>query len=309
MSAVDAQLIDQLKWTAENVCVAFHVSPSKIFVTSQPTYNNVEAIDQNYYSETLQNPIECIELLLDEGLGLTEGTQRYGVEFDLDGLMRMDTSTRVKAAQEAINAGMTVNEARFKFFDLGPVTGGDAVYLQQQNYSLEALAKRDASANPFAMTRPAPRRRRPTPRTRTTTPSSLAALHQGCARGDWPHDAGDIQELGRAGRLLTKDRVATAVEGASPADAGRGQLVTWRRRAAACARMEALERQGPLDRDGRDGLTRGPRAEGDHGRDGTDGQATASMDSRQGRPRLARTSGRSTTARAAWSGVSGAATW
>jgi phage portal protein BeeE len=156
MSAVDAQLIDQLKWTAENVCVAFHVSPSKIFVTSQPTYNNVEAIDQNYYSETLQNPIECIELLLDEGLGLTEGTQRYGVEFDLDGLMRMDTSTRVKAAQEAINAGMTVNEARFKFFDLGPVTGGDAVYLQQQNYSLEALAKRDASANPFAMTRPAP---------------------------------------------------------------------------------------------------------------------------------------------------------
>ena len=45
MSAVDAQLIDQLKWTAENVCVAFHVSPSKIFVASQPTYNNVEALE------------------------------------------------------------------------------------------------------------------------------------------------------------------------------------------------------------------------------------------------------------------------
>jgi len=154
MSAVDAQLIDQLKWTAHDVCVAFHVSPAKIFVDSQPTYNNVEALNQQYYSETLQSQIESIELLLDEGLGLTEGTQKYGVELDLDGLLRMDTAARIKAAQEAISAGLTVNEVRRKFHDLGPVTGGDAVYLQQQNFSLEALAKRDASPDPFGTQQP-----------------------------------------------------------------------------------------------------------------------------------------------------------
>ena len=31
-----------------------------------------------------------------------------------------------------------------------PVEGGDSPYLQQQNYSLEALAKRDAASDPFA---------------------------------------------------------------------------------------------------------------------------------------------------------------
>ncbi|MGK6752506.1 hypothetical protein ACKUV4_000045 [Acinetobacter baumannii] len=30
-----------------------------------------------------------------------------------------------------------------------PVPGGNAIYMQQQNYSLEALAKRDAKDDPF----------------------------------------------------------------------------------------------------------------------------------------------------------------
>jgi hypothetical protein len=51
---------------------------------------------------------------------------------------------------------MSPNEGRAKF-DLKPVTGGESPYLQQQNYSLEALAKRDAQADPFAPnTPPAP---------------------------------------------------------------------------------------------------------------------------------------------------------
>jgi hypothetical protein len=52
---------------------------------------------------------------------------------------------------------MSPNEGRAKF-DLKPVAGGDNPYLQQQNYSLEALAKRDAQADPFAPnTPPAPK--------------------------------------------------------------------------------------------------------------------------------------------------------
>jgi hypothetical protein len=59
--------------------------------------------------------------------------------------------------RDAVGAGvMAPTEVRAKL-DLKPVTGGDSPFLQQQNYSLEALAKRDAQADPFApATPPAP---------------------------------------------------------------------------------------------------------------------------------------------------------
>jgi phage portal protein BeeE len=49
---------------------------------------------------------------------------------------------------------MSPDEGRAKF-NLGPVPGGNTPYLQQQNYSLAALAKRDAQEDPFR-TAPAP---------------------------------------------------------------------------------------------------------------------------------------------------------
>jgi phage portal protein BeeE len=69
----------------------------------------------------------------------------------------MDTVTQVTAIRDAVGAGvMTPNEGRGKL-DLKPVTGGASPYLQQQNYSLEALAKRDAQDDPFKpATPPAP---------------------------------------------------------------------------------------------------------------------------------------------------------
>lgn len=151
MSAVDAQLIDQLKWTAENVCTAYHVPAYMVGVAPAPAYNNIEALNSQYYSQCLQTHIESIELLLDEALGLVDQTPRMGTMFDLDALLRMDTATRVKAGMDAIKSGgVSPNEARRRFFDLGPVQGGESPYLQQQNYSLSALAKRDAGEDPFA---------------------------------------------------------------------------------------------------------------------------------------------------------------
>jgi phage portal protein BeeE len=81
---------------------------------------------------------------------------RIGTEMDLDDLIRMDTNTKVKSSKEAITGdGITPNEARARYLDLGPVPGGAMPYLQQQNYSLEALAKRDAGADPFGTAKPA----------------------------------------------------------------------------------------------------------------------------------------------------------
>ncbi len=153
ITAEDAQLIEQLQWGAEQACTAFKVPGYKIGVGPAPTYNNIEALNQEYYSQTLQNPIESIELLMDEGLDLA---LNLGTEFDLDDLLRMDTSTRVKASQDSLSAGMSPNEARRRYLNLGPVRGGEFPYLQEQNYSLEALAKRDAQADPFSTNAPVP---------------------------------------------------------------------------------------------------------------------------------------------------------
>jgi HK97 family phage portal protein len=156
INAVDAQLIEQLKWSAENVCMCFHVPAYMIGAAPAPAYNNIEALNQQYYAQCLQALIENAEASLDEGLGLTETAGRtLGTEFDLEGLLRMDTAAKVKAAAEAIGAGfMKPNEAR-RQFDLPPVAGGDTPYLQQQNFSLAALDKRDRG-DPFAKPAPAP---------------------------------------------------------------------------------------------------------------------------------------------------------
>jgi HK97 family phage portal protein len=163
INAVDSQLIEQLKWTAEVVCSTFHVPPYKIGVGAMPSYNNVQALNIEYMSQGLQRLIEDAELCLDEGFGLSIGT---GVEFNVKSLLRMDSVTQMNVIKEAIGSGiMSPNEGR-RELDLQPVKGGDSPYLQQQNYSLEALAKRDAqdplSAKPEPVPAPAPEASDPT---------------------------------------------------------------------------------------------------------------------------------------------------
>lgn len=151
MTAEASQLAEQAGLSAEMVCSAFGVPAHMVGVGSPPSYNNIEALNQQYYSQTLQKYFEAIELLCDEGLGLTEiAGKTYGTEFDLDDLLRMDTAALVKAEAEAVGSGIKApNEARKKL-NLGPVDGGDTPYLQQQNFSLTALNKRDAKEDPFA---------------------------------------------------------------------------------------------------------------------------------------------------------------
>jgi len=157
-SAVDAQLIEQYGMTVKVIAGCFGVPISMVDSSQQPPYANSEASALQYHSQCLQTHLLGIETALDAGLELPAP---YGTEFDLDDLLWMDTATRTKAAHDAISAGaMTPNEARFKYFGLGPVVGGDTPYLQAQYYSLAALAKRDTAppvtAVPVATHPPAP---------------------------------------------------------------------------------------------------------------------------------------------------------
>ena len=155
MDFVDAQLIEQLGISAKMVCSSFGVPPHMVQVGDPPSYNNMDWLNQQYYSQTLQKHFEAIELLLDEGLGLVDvDGHTYGTWFDLDDLLRMDTKTLIEAEAAATKAAIkSSNEARARL-NLPPVKGGESPLSQQQNYSLEALAKRDAQADPFAPAKP-----------------------------------------------------------------------------------------------------------------------------------------------------------
>jgi HK97 family phage portal protein len=152
MTALDAQLIEQLKLSAENVCSAFHVPGHMVGVGSAPTYNNVEALNQQYYTQCLQAHVESLELCLDEGLGLVDVPGRtLGTEVDIEGLWRMDTATQYDTLAKGVQGSILApNEARKKL-DLKPAKGGDSPMAQHQDYSLEALARRDAMADPFGV--------------------------------------------------------------------------------------------------------------------------------------------------------------
>jgi HK97 family phage portal protein len=137
--AVDSQLIEQLKWSAEVVCSTYHVPPYKIGVGTMPTYNNIQSLNVEYYAQCLQVLIESIELCLDEGLGMGEN---IGTEFDTDNLLRMDSVTQMEVLEKAKSV-MTLDERRRKL-ELKKVPGGNTIYLQQQDHSIEAIAARDA---------------------------------------------------------------------------------------------------------------------------------------------------------------------
>jgi HK97 family phage portal protein len=153
-SAEESQWIEQMSWTAKVIAGCFGVPISMVDSSQQPPYANNEASTLQYHSQCLQTHLTAIEAALDAGLELPDP---YGTEFDLDDLIWMDTATKTKAAHDAISAGaMSPNEARLKYFGLGPVPGGDSPFLQQQYYSLEALAMRDAAAPAAAVVPTAP---------------------------------------------------------------------------------------------------------------------------------------------------------
>lgn len=100
----------------------------------------------------MQHYIESIETLLNQHLDLENGVE---VEFDLKALLRMDSGSQMAFLKEGIGAAiLSPNEARAEL-GYAAVSGGESPMIQQQNFSLAAIAKRDGSADPFAKA-PAP---------------------------------------------------------------------------------------------------------------------------------------------------------
>lgn len=164
VSAVDAQLIEQLKWTAEVVCSVYHVPAFMVGMGTLPPYNNIEALNQQYYSQCLQSLIQHAEAGYTEGLELFDTANPYKVRLDTKALLRMDTASRYKAHSESITGGWRKPDEARADEDLEPVPGGNTPYMQQQNYSLAALAARDAAGPAPAALAPGSQHQLPSPK-------------------------------------------------------------------------------------------------------------------------------------------------
>jgi HK97 family phage portal protein len=148
--AEQSQLIEQLGWTGQDIARAFLVP---YFMVGGPIQAgvSVEAETLRYYQQCLQKMMEQTEACLDEGLSLPTEMR---TEFEIADLIRMDTIAQADVVEKLSRAGVLApNEGRARF-NLEPVTGGEYPLIQQQNYSLAALAKRDAKADPFATEKP-----------------------------------------------------------------------------------------------------------------------------------------------------------
>lgn len=146
--AADSQLVEQMRYSDEQICQPFGIPPFKIGIGSIPAGLGVDAINQLYYSDALQSHIEAMENLLDEGLGIS---RPLGVELDLEPLLRMDVGKQADVMTKLTGGGIaTPNEGR-RPFGLGPLEGGDTVYMQQQDFPLDQVRKNkivDASQQP-----------------------------------------------------------------------------------------------------------------------------------------------------------------
>ncbi len=147
VSASDSQMVEQAKLSSEKICTAFKIPPYKVGLGAIPAGQKVGDLNEIYYSDCLQHYIEAIENLLKYHLDWGRGVEP---EFNLKGLIRMDSTSQIDYLTKAVGGAiMSPNEARAEL-GLQAVEGGNSPMIQQQNYSLEAIGKRDNLENPFS---------------------------------------------------------------------------------------------------------------------------------------------------------------
>ena len=141
MKSIDAQMIEQMRYSDEQICQPFGIKPYKLGIGTPPTGWKAYDINTEYYSDVLQPQIEHMEALLDEGLSIS---QPLGIELNLDPLLRMDEISRAEVETKLVAGKIkTPDEGRSRF-NLSPTGGGDTLWGQNQDYPLGMLANRSA---------------------------------------------------------------------------------------------------------------------------------------------------------------------
>jgi HK97 family phage portal protein len=138
LTAVDSQLIEQLRYTVEDVARVFQMPSFLLGDMSSVAARGVDSLMRIYYSLCLNAHFEGIEQRLNAFCGL-DTTKEY-LQFDTDKLFRTELDIRVTSWAKAVQGGLaSPNEGRVGAFGFNPVEGGDQVFMQQQMIPITML--------------------------------------------------------------------------------------------------------------------------------------------------------------------------
>ena len=153
ITAQDAQLIEHLRFSIEDVARVFRVPPFMLGDTAKITYRNSEQLARAYLSNCLANHIEALEERFERAF---QFPPTYEIKFDLTQLLRTEIDVRFAAYQTALNAGwQSINEVRAQE-GLAPVPGGEEPRVQMQYVPLSATEGPDAPTTPTPAPPPEP---------------------------------------------------------------------------------------------------------------------------------------------------------
>lgn len=130
ISPVDAQLLEQKKFSVFDICRFYGVHPDKVFAGQPANYKASEMSQVTFLADTL-DPILCrIEAEFNSKLIPRSVSDIYKIEFDRKALYKTDIATQTACMEKEIQYGVsTVNEWRIRREDKAPVPGGDIVFM------------------------------------------------------------------------------------------------------------------------------------------------------------------------------------
>jgi HK97 family phage portal protein len=125
LNAEDSQLIQSRQYGVSEIARLLRLPPHKLYDLSKATFSNIEHQSIEAITDGIQPWAERIEAHINFDLDLTPpGTY---IEFNLDGRLRGDTTSRYAAHTSSVGGPWkAVNEAR-RAENLPPVEGGDVV--------------------------------------------------------------------------------------------------------------------------------------------------------------------------------------
>ena len=129
ITATDAQLIDQLRYSVEDVGRVFRLPPFLLGDMSKVSYRNTEQMSRAYLSNCIGWHIEALQQRLQRAFDFPAS---FEIRFDLSAFLRTEIDVRFAAYTQSLNAGwQSINEVRASE-GMEPVPGGDEPRVQMQ---------------------------------------------------------------------------------------------------------------------------------------------------------------------------------
>lgn len=166
----DAQLIEQLRWSVEDVARVFRVPPFMLGDMTKVTYRNNEQLARAYVTGCLGDHLSAIEARFTRAF---EFPLNFQFRFDLSAMLRTEIDVRFQAYREALNAGwQSINEVRAQE-GLRGVEGGAEPRVQMQYVP---LSQAKGPPPPPAIAPPAPAADQQPPAGTSINPSRVRLL-------------------------------------------------------------------------------------------------------------------------------------